>query len=82
MNGDLVDYQRLYDLNRDFSNKELDSENVIILPPHVYLQIVAKGLVIHLYFNWSSRHRRKGRFRDWRKVSQKCCLTSVASMFF
>ena len=45
MNGDLQTIKRLLnDLKRDLLDKELDSENVIVLPPHVYLQIVAKGL--------------------------------------
>ena len=45
MNGDLQSIKRLLcDLKRDFLDKELESEQVIILPPHVYLQIVATDL--------------------------------------
>ena len=45
MNGTLQSINRLLcDLKRDFLDKELESGQVIILPPHVYLQIVAKDL--------------------------------------
>ncbi len=45
MNGNLQSINRLLcDLKRDFLDKELESGQVIILPPHVYLQIVAKDL--------------------------------------
>ena len=43
MNGDLQSINKLlFALKRDFLDKELESGEVIILPPHVYLQIVAK----------------------------------------
>ena len=45
MNGSLKSINTfLCDLKRDFLDKELESQQVIILPPHVYLQIVAKDL--------------------------------------
>ena len=45
MNGNLQSINRLLcDLKRDFLDKELESQQVIILPPHVYLQTVAKDL--------------------------------------
>ena len=45
MNGDSQSIKRLLcDLKRDFLDKELESQQVIILPPHVYLQTVAKDL--------------------------------------
>ena len=45
MNGNLQSINRLLcDLKRDFLDKELGSGQVVILPPHVYLQIVAKDL--------------------------------------
>ena len=45
MNGNLQSINRLLcGLKRDFLDKEPEAEQVIILPPHVYLQIVAKAL--------------------------------------
>ena len=45
MNGDLQSINRLLcDLKSDLFNKEIEPEQVIILPPHVYLQRVAQDL--------------------------------------
>ena len=45
MNGNLQSINRLLcALKRDFLDKEIESGQVIILPPHVYLQTVAKDL--------------------------------------
>ena len=49
MNGDLQSITRLLnDLKRDFLDKKIESEQVI-MPPHVYLQIVAKDLVAPVF---------------------------------
>ena len=45
MNGDLQSTSKLLnDLKIDFLNKKIKPEQVIVLPPHVYLHIVGKGL--------------------------------------
>jgi len=45
MNGNLQSINRLLcALKRDFLDKEIESGQVIILPPHVYLQTVARDL--------------------------------------